>query len=249
MMKELYFKDRPYICSPIIGRTRDEIVAEGKRVKAHSPDIIEWRADFFQHINDEEKVLKIVQDLKEIIEEIPLLFTIRSEAEGGNPIPISKEELNHLLAMVCKESSIDLIDYELQNSLDSISEIREVSKSNEKLLILSYHNFDLTPSNGELLTLLSKAATLGGDIGKIAVMPHNQTDVLRLFQVTDEAKKNLSIIISTMAMGNIGAISRMAGWVFGSELVFAVGDKASAPGQVSIEDLRIMIQTMKKYQV
>jgi len=46
----------------------------------------------------------------------------------------------------------------------------------------------------------------------------------------------------------MGAISRMAGWIFGSQLIFAVGDKSSAPGQILIEDLRTIMKTMKKYQ-
>ncbi|MGG0716940.1 type I 3-dehydroquinate dehydratase [Robertmurraya massiliosenegalensis] len=249
MLKEMKFKNHPYICAPIVGKTKNELLIEIERVKGQEPDLIEWRADFFEELHHVDKVLKLANTLHDNLGDIPLLFTIRSEAEGGNPVSLSENEINKLLVTICEETSIDLIDYELRNTIEVISHIREVSERHGKLLILSYHNFKSTPSKEELLAILNKAASLHADIGKIAVMPNDHADVIRLLQVTEEAKKSLPISIATMAMGDIGAISRMAGWIFGSELIFAVGDRPSAPGQILIEDLRNLIQTMKKYQV
>ena len=41
-----------------------------------------------------------------------------------------------------------------------------------------------------------------------------------------------------MAMGDIGKVTRVAGQVFGSSLSFGAVGKTSAPGQLSIADLR-----------
>ncbi|WP_414626409.1 type I 3-dehydroquinate dehydratase [Lactobacillus delbrueckii] len=41
-----------------------------------------------------------------------------------------------------------------------------------------------------------------------------------------------------MAMADLGKVSRIAGQVFGSCLSFGAVGKTSAPGQLSIEDLR-----------
>ena len=40
-----------------------------------------------------------------------------------------------------------------------------------------------------------------------------------------------------MSMGPLGAVTRMVGGVFGSSLSFAIGEGASAPGQMPIADL------------
>ncbi|MEK4147761.1 type I 3-dehydroquinate dehydratase [Robertmurraya sp. FSL W8-0741] len=248
MRNKIILNKHPYICTPIVSKTRNELLIEARRVKEHAPDLIEWRADYYEDLQHAENVIALAYDLKAEIGNIPLLFTIRSEAEGGNPIPLTDRELDHLLELICKEAPIELIDYELQRDTDAISHIRSISEKNGKLLILSYHNFESTPSAEELLIILRRAEISGADIGKIAVMPHNLTDVLQLLNATDEAKKLLSIPIATMAMGKMGAISRMAGWIFGSQLIFAVGDKSSAPGQILIEDLRTIMKTMKKYQ-
>jgi 3-dehydroquinate dehydratase I len=42
----------------------------------------------------------------------------------------------------------------------------------------------------------------------------------------------------TMAMGALGGISRIAGGLFGSDITFAMGEDASAPGQIPIDRLR-----------
>jgi 3-dehydroquinate dehydratase-1 len=49
-----------------------------------------------------------------------------------------------------------------------------------------------------------------------------------------------------MAMGPLGAVTRMVGGVFGSSLTFAVGAASSAPGQVPIEELNTVLAVLQK---
>jgi 3-dehydroquinate dehydratase-1 len=51
-----------------------------------------------------------------------------------------------------------------------------------------------------------------------------------------------------MAMGPLGAVTRAAGWLFGSALTFAVGASSSAPGQMPIEDVRAVIAALRRSQ-
>ncbi|MDD6893928.1 MAG: type I 3-dehydroquinate dehydratase, partial [Lactobacillus sp.] len=48
-----------------------------------------------------------------------------------------------------------------------------------------------------------------------------------------------------MAMGDLGKVTRMAGEVFGSALTFGAVEKASAPGQLSIAELRRALDNLK----
>jgi 3-dehydroquinate dehydratase-1 len=111
---------------------------------------------------------------------------------------------------------------------------------------LSYHNFEYTPEKAELLDRLRIAESYGADVAKLAVMPKNEKDVLALLEVTKDAQDELKIPIITMSMGGIGAISRMLGWIYGSVVTFAVGEKSSAPGQIPIENLRKIIELVKE---
>jgi 3-dehydroquinate dehydratase-1 len=49
-----------------------------------------------------------------------------------------------------------------------------------------------------------------------------------------------------MSMGAYGSLSRLFGWAFGSSVTFAVGDQASAPGQMSIEELRVVLEILQR---
>ena len=44
--------DTPLLCAPLVGRTRERLLAEATRVLQQKPDLVEWRVDFFDAIGD-----------------------------------------------------------------------------------------------------------------------------------------------------------------------------------------------------
>jgi 3-dehydroquinate dehydratase-1 len=84
-----------------------------------------------------------------------------------------------------------------------------------------------------------QAQDMGADIAKLAVMPKNYTDVLTLLGATLRARTGaVKVPIVTMSMGPEGGVTRLAGGLFGSDITFAIGKEASAPGQIPIGALR-----------
>lgn len=237
----------PLICTPVTGATRKEILTQLERVVSKGPDVIEWRADFFQEVHREGEVLALLEEMKAKIEGIPLLFTLRSAREGGADVPLSEEERVALICKVCATSFVELVDYEVLNDGEHIRRIRDVSRKEDKKLILSYHNFKETPGRTELIKYMMLMHFYGADGAKVAVMPRTKADVFTLLEATKEASQSLSIPLITISMGELGAMSRIMGWYYGSSLTFAVGEQSSAPGQVPIEDLKLMIQLAQKY--
>ena len=77
-------------------------------------------------------------------------------------------------------------------------------------------------------------------------MPQSMDDVHRLLGATLEASKRLPIPVISMAMGALGAVTRLCGGEFGSALTFAVGAAASAPGQMPIEDVQSALAALKR---
>jgi len=110
---------------------------------------------------------------------------------------------------------------------------------------LSYHNFTETPDNDELLERAQLAEEIGANVVKLAVMPKSKEDVFRLLDVTRTLDRKLDCPVITMSMGELGAMSRVNGWLYGSCLTFAVGVEVSAPGQIAIEPLRESIKQTK----
>jgi 3-dehydroquinate dehydratase I len=243
--KEL-FEKKPYICTPLTGRNVNELIAELNNIVPKKPDLIEWRADFFELIDQVDQVILAAQKISKNCSDIPILFTIRSHKEGGQAIPLTEEGIVELLSSICQTDLVTMIDFEASNKPEHIKQLREVSSNYQKKLILSYHNFECTPDKSELLDRLRAAESFGADIAKAAVMPKDEKDVLALLEVTKDAQDELNIPIITMSMGGTGAISRMLGWMYGSSVTFAVGEKSSAPGQIPIENLRKIIDLVKE---
>ena len=93
-----------------------------------------------------------------------------------------------------------------------------------------------------IVSRLRKMQDLGADIPKIAVMPQNRKDVLTLLAATEEMSGTYADRpIITMSMAGTGVISRLCGEVFGSALTFGAAKKASAPGQMGVNDLNTVL--------
>jgi 3-dehydroquinate dehydratase-1 len=116
--------------------------------------------------------------------------------------------------------------------------VGEAHKAGIKVIISS-HDFEKTPPTKELVSRLRRQQSLGADILKIAVMPHDAGDVLKLLDATWQMRRRFTKLpMLTMSMGDMGVVSRLSGEVFGSELTFGMIGQASAPGQLEVGELR-----------
>jgi 3-dehydroquinate dehydratase I len=227
----------PAICAPLVGRTRAKLLAEAAIVAAKTPDIIEWRVDFFEGIAGTAEVVDIAARIREAAGNAAILFTRRSMREGGEKIAITDPQVVALYRAVCESGHVDLVDFEMSSDPDHLAEVREFSKASGVKLVLSFHDFNATPPLDAIGERFAQAERLGADVAKIAVMPRDMEDVLTLLTATLHASRKLEIPVVSMAMGPLGAITRLCGWTFGSAMTFGVGESSSAPGQMPIEDL------------
>lgn len=236
----------PLICTPLVGRTREAVLAEVEAVLPKQPDVLEWRVDFFTAIGDTAQVIDTARAIRERVGTTPVMFTRRSSLEGGEPITLAEPQVVALYLDVCASRLVDLIDYETVNAAEDFRRLRAASREHDIALIGSYHNFAATPDAAALAAKFALAHRLDADIAKVAVMPKSPADVLTLLGATYEASQSLPIPLISMSMGPYGSLSRMVGFVYGSALSFAVGKSSSAPGQVPIEDLRAVLATVRR---
>mgnify|MGYP001371653654 CR=1 FL=1 len=88
----------PKICVPIVGVTREEILAAAETIKSTKADVVEWRVDWYEDIFDFAKTEETMKALREVLGETPILFTFRTSKEGGEiPRPLSKDEILHIV--------------------------------------------------------------------------------------------------------------------------------------------------------
>lgn len=227
----------PKICVPLVGVTEAEIVEEARLLRTYPADLVDWRADWFAKVQDTKKVLDVLKRLREVLEEIPLLFTFRTKKEGGEA-HIEPENYIALNEAAAQSGFVDLIDVELFLGEEIVRALAVMAHACGVKVIVSNHDFVKTPKQEEILQSLCKMQQLDADILKIAVMPQNKADVLKLLTATEEMYTNYADRpIVTMSMGADGLISRLSGEFFGSAITFGAIGKASAPGQMPVEQL------------
>lgn len=236
----------PKICVPIVGVTREEILAAAENIKSTKADVVEWRVDWYEDIFDFAKTEATMQALREVIGEMPILFTFRTSKEGGEKA-IETGAYVELNQNAAKTGLIDLVDVEVFTGDEAVKAVVETAHANGVKVIASNHDFHKTPAKEEIVSRLRKMQELGADIPKIAVMPQNKKDVLTLLAATEEmASEYADRPIITMSMSGTGVISRLCGEVFGSALTFGAVGKVSAPGQMGIEDLTTVLGLLHK---
>lgn len=198
-------------------------------------DIIEWRADFLP----KESILNVAPAIFEKFAGRELLFTLRSRVEGGE-IDLSDDEYVALIKEVANFYSPDYVDFEYYLHKDKFEEMLEFPN-----LVLSYHNFEETPEN--MMEILSELTSLAPKVVKVSVMAHNEQDVLDLMNYTRGFKiLNPEQEYVTISMGKVGKISRLAADLTGSCWSFASVEQPSAPGQVSLANMKVVREILNE---
>lgn len=238
----------PKICIPLTDTDLSHLKQSAQTVLDSPCDFIEWRADFYAGFREEHKRTEALSMLREILGEIPILFTIRTRKEGGQA-DISTEEYLEINRSVIESGLADLVDVELMkgdevmNALVAAAQCSFVQSANNSgttvKIVGSRHNFEQTPEEAEIVESLCKMQSLGADIAKFAVMPTCERDVLTLLSATLTMKEmHPDTPVITMSMGRLGVISRVCGSFTGSSVTFGTAGQASAPGQLPADRLK-----------
>jgi 3-dehydroquinate dehydratase-1 len=195
----------------------DEMISVEEIRTLRGIDLIEFRIDCFD--TPIEETVSYVKEVRSSVD-IPSIGTIRETDFNRN------SRLQFFQAVV---PFVDCVDIELGTPISE--EILACSKG--KTILVSEHNFEKTPSDDVLHSMVDKAMLQGADIVKIAVMARSTADVTRLLRFTEDCK----VPLVTIAMGPLGRVSRVIAPLFGSLFTYGFIHRPVAPGQLSVEKL------------
>ncbi|MDO5821126.1 MAG: type I 3-dehydroquinate dehydratase [Methanobrevibacter sp.] len=212
------------IAIPIFQKDKESIIATAEDCIAKGADILEFRIDAIENPNP-----KMV---REIIEEInfPIIATNRVESEGGSFK--GSEEDRIAILRECGDIA-DYIDVELATDGRLLKTLRDIDAKT----IISYHNFKKTPSL-EFLSQVVEEEKAIGDIAKVAVMPNNLEDTLTVLALLSHYDDTVAI-----SMGELGSYTRVIASKFNAPFTFAVANDTTAPGQIDIETMKILLNS------
>lgn len=211
----------------------DDYADQLKEAVEQEADVIEARLDLFPGIESEEDRIGVGSRLilAHAEYDAPILVTLRGQAERGGFSAPEKQRLEAYDGMLplCHAIDIELRSTEIRD------EVLLRAGCAGRTKIVSYHNFDATPSDSEVQDIVDEMFEVKADIAKVAVMPADQADVDRLAAFTE---RNAERPIVVIAMGKLGRESRVRFPALGSRLTYGCVGETIAPGQWQIAELR-----------
>ena len=235
---------RPKVILPIVAQSEASILEQAAAFSTLNADCVEWRADWFADVLDSAALTRCLHSLRDALGRMPLLVTFRTKAEGGEKT-LTAGQYAAFCTAVCASGAADLLDIEFFPTGDALPALIAQAHAAGLKVVCSSHDFQKTPPRAELVARLTAMQRAGADLPKLAVMPTCRADVLELLAATAEmADCHPETPVITMSMGALGAVSRLCGEAFGSAMTFANPGTASAPGQVPLDVVNAVLESL-----
>ena len=140
------------------------------------------------------------------------------------------------------EHGAALVDVEVEADEAYRKALVEFAKKHGCKVIISYHNFEGTPSVAELKNIISTCRSMGADVVKLITTAHTAQDSARVLSLYETEKD-----LVAFAMGEAGKITRLACLYLGAPFTYASmgAGKEAAKGQMTAENMREVVERMK----
>jgi 3-dehydroquinate dehydratase type I len=183
------------------------------------------------------------RELEDFIDENQGRLVVLFRRPNLDEIQLNREDRDRIIEFVAdKDVYLDLDIATQDEDLEKVLALRKPFKT-----ILSYHNYNYTPSDDEIERILERMDHARAHINKISTFCRTEYDALRLLKwCLDLRKEGKSYIM--LGMGEHGAITRVFGSLWGNALVFAPNSdaQASAPGQLNYDSHEKIFSALKK---
>jgi 3-dehydroquinate dehydratase type I len=152
------------------------------------------------------------------------------------------ERMDRLIEAI--RSGATFVDVETEADEDFRQTIAKYAALNNSKIIVSYHNFDETPSLPEMCNIVDTCKQQGADIVKLVTTAKCKSDAARVLSLYD---KYTDTSLVAFAMGEAGLITRVACLFLGAPYTYAAisDDKPLANGQISMEKIKNVINNLK----
>jgi len=220
------------VCVAIPPKTIEEAIELLQTSNALQPDLIEIRLD---SLVKHDRLKEIVSCTK-----IPLIATNKSTNQHGG-FRGTETERQKILVDAAK-NGFDYVDVDLgtPNQVQLIHRLHDVGTK----VIVSFHDFERTPSSFELNEVHDELSDLGADVCKIITTANTVEDNLVVLDFVSKLSKQSKMVC--FAMGDCGKTSRLLSPVFGAFFTFACLDekRKTAKGQLTIQEMNLAYETL-----
>ncbi len=217
-----------------------------------SPNLIELRFDYLNKVQFLTKDF-ISSLLNRIQPKVPAVLTFRKSSEGGQK-EIPKDEL-FLIQKMLIDAKPKYVDIEINTEKKKLKEIIELALQNKVSLIFSFHDFEKTPTYPKASNFLDdfyktlinemeiNSKFVENCIFKLVFTAHSFEDNLVPLKLC-KIKSGKKFKLISLCMGYKGLFSRIFCVFSGSFFTYGSFEEKTAPGQMSIAEIREIIKLM-----
>jgi len=214
------------ICASIPAENPESLRDKINSAFSIGANYIEIRFDFLE-LSDIEEALKIAGKVRE-----KAVFTLRTPAEGGKFKGNNNDRIEWLKRLAMAKPMLLDIEY---TTIQSNDDLANYCKTQKIPVLLSWHDFENTPTKDQLRSMLAKMRVYSNHI-KMVTTAINIIDALRILELYENAAESNLIAFS---MGEAGIISRIMCTIMGrSPFTYAALEESIAPGQLTVVQMR-----------
>lgn len=217
-------------CLPIIKSSKEEVLQEILQ-NIDNYDFFEVWLEYIEGLDI--NFIEIL--LNKFNDKLILLFRRQNLERGKLSVDLRREIIKLL------DSSDSLLDLDI---FDQKEDLEFINQSNLRIKkIVSYHNYEQTPTLDELQKITEEMDKFNPTILKVSTFCQNKEDGLKLLSLILMLKKNNKKFI-VLGMGAERLITRIFGALWGNEFNFAPIDlkEKSAEGQLTKRQLENILK-------
>jgi 3-dehydroquinate dehydratase type I len=221
------------VCVSVLPETVTEALELVEKAENRGADFVEIRLDTFREY-------RALSDIP-ACSNLPMIATNKSVKRYGRFVGSEIERKQTLLNAA--EKGFEYVDLDLSTSeLESI--INDIHRLGVKSII-SFHDFNETPSLQNMEEILKKEIASGADVCKIVATAKSVEDNLTVLNFVSNASKTAKTVC--FCMGELGKTSRLLSPLFGGFFTFASLErgKETAAGQLTVQEMKAAYETLE----
>jgi 3-dehydroquinate dehydratase-1 len=190
------------------------------------------------------EIAEIRLDLTEFSDaETEQIFSLKKKLIATcRPGKFNEQQRMHKLKTAINAGA-SFVDIEYESPVPYRNELMKYARKHRCDVIISYHNFECTPSLRDLRKIMEDGFAMGANLVKIATMVKYNRDNSKILSLYEAPGRLVAI-----GMGELGKISRIVAPFLGAEFSFASPDEgeATTPGQIKYSKLNEFIMKIQE---
>ena len=203
-------------------------------------DLLEWRLDLFLKRYSLKETLDALAMLSALSRH-PVVVTNRPKRDGGEFE--GPEELRFEILHKAIEAGAEWVDLEDWVAEETV----KVFQSQNARILLSHHEFSVTPDRLTLQRFAEAMAKKNPHAIKLAAYACRPEDNLRILEIIPFGQRELGMDVLAFCMGPLGRWSRLVCLLLGSPWTYVQlpGSSPAAEGQFTSKEMRALLKRIE----